>query len=129
MGATSVAHGNHSPRLPSFPPDSARGGAMAIAIRVWMGPWAAAAPGAGGIHIAPAIGEREAITARYQLQWLNIFAGYAVDAVPALLFFLLAVIVLCLWPFYRTDRAYPWLAAALLLCGIQRGNQSFFFCW
>ena len=102
---------------------------MAIAIRVWMGPWAAAAPGAGGIHIAPAIGEREAITARYQLQWLEIFAGYAVDAVPALLFFLLAVMVLCLWPFDRTDRAYPWLAAALLLSGIQRGNQAFFFWW
>lgn len=51
------------------------------------------------------------------------------DVVPALLFFLLAVMVLCLWPLDRTDRAYPWLAAALLLSGIQRGNQAFFFWW
>ncbi len=128
-GSTPVAHGNHYPRLLAFPPESASGGAMAIAIRVWMGPWAAAAPGAGGIHIAPAIGESEAITARYHLQWLKIFEGYAVDAVPAVLFFLLAVMVLCLWPCDRTDRAYPWLAAALLLSGIQRGNQAFFFWW
>jgi hypothetical protein len=128
-GSTPVAHGNHYPRLLAFPPESASGGAMAIAIRVWMGPWGAAAPGAGGIHIAPAVGEREAIAARYQLQWLKIFEGYAVDAVPALLFFLLAVMVLCLWPFDRTDRAFPWLAAALLLSGIQRGNQAFFFWW
>lgn len=128
-GSTPVAHGNHYPRLLPFPLESARGGAMTLAIRVWMGPWAAAAPGAGGIHIAPAIGEREAITARYRLQWLKIFEGYAVDVVPALLFVLLAVMVLCLWPFDRTDRAVPWLAAALLLSGIQRGNQAFFFWW
>jgi hypothetical protein len=92
-----------------------------------MGPWGAAAPTAGGIHIAPAIGERPAIAEKYQLQWLKIFEGYVVDAIAALLFFLAAIWVLCLQPFDRGGRTYPWLAAALILSGIQRGNQAFFF--
>jgi hypothetical protein len=49
--------------------------------------------------------------------------------VPALLFFLMAVMVLCLSPFDRTDSTDFWLAAALVLSGIQRGNQAFFFWW
>ncbi len=127
-GPTPVAHGYHYPRLLALTQATSSGGAMTIAIRVWLGPWGTAAS-AGGIHIAPAIGEREAIIAQYRLQWLKIFEGYAVDAVPALLFFVLAVMALCLWPFDRTDRAYPWLAAALLLSGILRGNQAFLFWW
>lgn len=125
-GPTPIAHGNHYPRLFEFPTETASMGRIVIAIRVWMGPWGTA-PGAGGIHIAPAIGQREAITAQYRLQWLKIFEGYAVDVIPALLFFLLAVMILCLWRFDRSAKAYPWLAAALVLSGIQRGNQAFFF--
>lgn len=128
-GATPTAYGYHYPRFFALPPGSAGGGTMAIAIRVWMGPWGVAAPGAGGIHIAPAIGEREAITGQYRLQWLKIFEGYAVDVVPALMFFLAVMMVLSLWPLDRADRTYPWLAAALLFSGIQRGNQAFFFWW
>ena len=128
-GAAPVAHSNHYPLLLELPPDIARGGAMTLAIRVWMGPWAVAAPGAGGIHIAPAIGGKDAIAAQYRVQWLKIFEGYAVDVVPALLFFLMALMALCLWPLDRMDRTYPWLAAALVLSGIQRGNQAFFFWW
>ena len=127
-GSTPVAHGNHYPLLLPLPPTLAKGGAMTIAIRVWMGPWAAV-PGAGGIHVAPVIGEQGAITAMYRLQWLTIFKGYAVDVVPALLFFLMALMALCLWPLERSDRVYPWLAAALVFSGIQRGNQAFFFWW
>jgi hypothetical protein len=127
-GPTPTAYGYHYPKLFELPPEEARGGAMVIAIRVWMGPWALT-PGNGGIHIAPAIGGHAAIAAQYRLQWLKIFEGYAVDAVPALLFLVMAVLVLCLLPFDRTDRAYPWLAAALVLSAIQRGNQAFFFWW
>lgn len=99
---------------------------MVIAIRVWAGPWTGAT---GGIHVAPAIGGQEAIAAQYRLQWLKIFEGYVVDMVPALLFFLMAVLALCLLPFDRSDKTYLWLAAALTLSGIQRGNQAFFFWW
>jgi hypothetical protein len=126
-GITPVAYGYHYPTsfvLPSMPQGD---GLVVIAIRVWMGPWGAARPGAGGIHIAPAIGERHAIAAQYHLEWLKIFAGYAVDAIPALLLFLAAIGVLCLQPFDRGGRTFPWLAVALTLSAIQRGNQAFFF--
>lgn len=122
-----VAHGYHYPTFFALPGKAAHGGGVVIAIRTWMGPWAVNAPGAGGIHIAPAIGEWGAVHAQYRLQWLKIFEGYVVDAVPGLLFFLMALMAICLWPVDRANRAYLWFAAALVLSGIQRGNQAFFF--
>jgi len=126
-GATPTAYGNHYPRLFPLPPDLVHGGPVLLAIRVWAGPWTGT--GGGGMHVAPVIGAQDAVTAQYRLQWLKIFEGYAVDAVPALLFFLMAVLVLCLRPFEPRDRTPLWLAAALTLSGIQRGNQPFFFWW
>lgn len=128
-GATPTAYGYHYPRYFGLPPAAAKGGNVEIAIRVWMGPWGVVSPGAGGIHVAPALGGEASIAAQYRMQWLKIFEGYAVDVVPALMFFLAALMVLCLWPLDRGDSRYPWLAAALLLSGIQRGNQAFFFWW
>lgn len=128
-GLTPTAYGYHYPRIFTLPPDIVSGGPLAIAIRVWMGPWGAGVPGAGGIHIAPVIGRQRVIAARYRLQWLKIFEGYVVDAVPALLFVLMAMMVLSFLPFERTERAYLWMAVALLLSAVQRGNQAFFFWW
>jgi hypothetical protein len=124
-GVTPIAHGYHYPTFFALPPPTR--GALLIAIRVWMGPWDLDDPAGGGIHIAPAIGERHAIAAQYHLQWLKIFAGYVTDTIPALLFFLAAIMVLCLQPLDHGGRSYPWLAAALTLSGIQRANQPFFF--
>ncbi|MGE5626376.1 MAG: glycoside hydrolase [Bacillota bacterium] len=126
--ATPTAYGYHYPRLLPLPPEMSRGGSMLIAIRVWAGPWVGG-PDGGGIHIAPVIGAQEAIGDQYRVQWLKILEGYAVDVVPALSFLLMAVMVLCLLLLDRSNRAYPWLAAALVLSGIQRGNQAFFFWW
>ena len=126
--ATPTAHGYHYPHYFTLPPGMVSGGPMVLAVRVWAGPWVAG-PSAGGMHIAPVIGTQVAITDQYRLQWLKIFEGYTVDAVPALMLLLMAVMVLCLWPLDRTDRAYPWLAVALVLSAIQRGNQAFFFWW
>ena len=125
-GITPAAYGYHYPTFFPLPSTAHGSGPVVIAIRVWMGPWALSDPRSGGIHIAPAVGDRSVIAARYQLQWLRIFEGYVVDAIPALLFFLAAVMVLCMRPF-DSGGAYPWLAAALILSGIQRGNQAFFF--
>ncbi|HET7921627.1 MAG TPA: glycoside hydrolase [Gammaproteobacteria bacterium] len=122
--ATPTAYGNHYPRYFELPPELTKGGPITFAIRVWAGPWVG---GTGGIHVAPVIGTRDAISAQYRLQWLKIVEGYAVDVVPALLFFLAAAMVLCLWRLERANRAYPWLAAALLCSGLQRGNQAIFF--
>lgn len=126
-GGTPTAYGYHYPTFFALPAAAHDDHSIVIAIRVWMGPWAVDDPGSGGIHIAPAIGERPAIAAQYQLQWLKIFEGYVVDALPALLFLLAAIMVLCLQPFDRGGTAYPWLSIALALSGIQRGNQPFFF--
>jgi len=126
-GATPTAYGTHYPKLFSLPPAMAKGGPMVLAIRVWSGTWTGA--DGGGIHVAPVIGTQDVIGAQYRMQWLKIFEGYAVDVVPALSFFLMAVMALSLVLVDRGNRAYAWLAAALLLSGIQRGNQAFFFWW
>jgi hypothetical protein len=127
-GATPTAYGYHYPRMFVLPQQTA-GGPLVIAIRVWMGPWGAPQAGSGGIHVAPAIGVRSAVTDQYRLQWLTIFEGYALDASLGLLFVLSAVVMLCLIPFDPGGRTYLWLAIALTLSGIQRGNQAFFFWW
>ncbi len=125
-GATPVAYSYHAPRYFTLPADIAKGGAITIAVRTWAGPWVAGAQ-SGGIHIAPVIGEQNAVLGQYRLQWLTIFEGYVGDAAIGVLFALMAFMVLCLRPFERGNSAYPWLAAALLLSAIQRGNQAFFF--
>ncbi len=125
-GATPTAHSYQSPRMFVLPGQAA-GGPIVIAIRVWMGPWVS--PGSGGIHVAPAIGAESAITAQYKLQWLTIFEGYVGDAVISLLFFLSAIVMLCLIPTDPGSRKFLWLALALTLSGISRGNQAFFFWW
>ncbi|HEY4128472.1 MAG TPA: glycoside hydrolase [Gammaproteobacteria bacterium] len=125
-GSIPKAYGNHYPTRFTLPSSLASGGSSMLAIRVWSGPWAV---GVGGIHVAPAIGTQAAIDARYRLQWLTIFEGYVVDTIPALLFGLMALLVVCFWYFERSSPANPWLAVALLLSGVQRGNQAFFFWW
>jgi hypothetical protein len=125
-GSTPHAFGYHDPRFFPLPNDVANGGSIDIAIRVWAGPWVSG-PQSGGIHIAPVIGNSDAILALYRLEEFKIFEGYVADAIPAALFVLTAAIALCLLPLKRDMAAYGWLAAALLLSAIQRGNQAFFF--
>jgi len=127
--APPTAYGFHRPRLFVLPADLARGGDMLLAVRVWMGAWGASDPEGGGIHIAPVIGESAVVAAHYRLQWLEVFEGYVVDAVEGLLFLALMIMVLSLAPFDREDRTYIWMAAALLLLAIIRGNQAFLFWW
>jgi hypothetical protein len=52
-----------------------------------------------------------------------------VDAVEALLFILLAAMTCILIPFDRSNRAYLWLTAALVLIALPRANQAIFFWW
>ena len=96
-----------------------------IALRVWMDP-SDAGDDSGGIHIAPTIGTADDIGLLHQMQWLQTFKGYVVDAAEPLAFVLLAIMVLALMA-CGTGDAYPWLAAALLLTAWLRANQVFFF--
>lgn len=92
-----------------------------------MGPWAAGDPEAGGIHIAPALGEAAAIRGRYEGQWLETVRGYVVDAVEPILFVALAIMAWTLRAFEPSNHAYGWLAGALLLTALARANQAVFF--
>jgi hypothetical protein len=105
------------------------GFAGVIAFRVWMsaGSLRGAPNDAGGIHIAPALGERGAMATRYRLQWLQTFYGYVVDAVEPVLFVLLALFAGVLITFDPADRAYQWLVVALVLTALVRVNQVLFF--
>lgn len=117
------------PKVFPLPHTLINGGTVLLAIRVWMGPWYSGVPDAGGIHIAPVVGENHGIAALYRLQWLETVKGYIVEIFEALLFCLLAVMACSLIPFNRSDRTYLWLSAALLLTALQRANQAFFFWW
>lgn len=98
-----------------------------IAFRVWMGPWDLADQSAGGIHIAPALGETSNIDTLYQMQWLQTVRGYIVEVVEAAAFVLLAVMAGTLIAFDRSKLAYQWFCTALLLTALIRANQAIFF--
>lgn len=98
-----------------------------VAFRVWMDPWDLEDPSAGGIRIAPVLGEASSIDALYQIQWLQTLRGYIVEVVEAAAFVLLAVMV---WTLMAFDPAAPgplWLCAALVLTASYRANQAMFF--
>jgi len=125
-GATPIAY-SAQPRLFSLPTSLGDNRDAVLAFRVWMGAWSLGDPTAGGIHIAPVLGERSAVTAQYKLQWLETFDGYIVEVVEALLFLLLACMGMSLKLFDNSDRAYSWFAVALVLIALYRANQAFFF--
>jgi hypothetical protein len=89
---------------------------LVIAVRVWMEPFTlASTPDAGGMHTAPVLGDLTAMTAENQMRWLELLRAYAPRPVEAVLFLLLAIVAFTLTLFDRTDRAYLWLGAALLV--------------
>ncbi len=99
-----------------------------IAVRVWAAPSTMrAVPTAGGMRIAPVLGQKGVITAHYELEWLKKFTGYVVDAALGVAFLLLAIVALVLLAFDPTESAYRWLVAALVLYAMRRANQAVFF--
>lgn len=127
-GPTPVVH-TTQPRLFPLPPSLASPhGGHVLAFRVWMGTGGRIAPDAeaGGLHMAPVLGESDSIEARYHLQWLQTFLGYFHEVVEALVLLLAAVMTCCLIPFDRSNRStYLWLSFAMVLLALQRGNLAF----
>ena len=96
-----------------------------IAFRVWMDPVDAGEDN-GGIHVAPIIGDAASIDLLHQVQWLQTFKGYVVDAIEPIAFVLLALMVfglICC----RTGDSYRWMAAALIFLALLRANQAVFY--
>ena len=127
-GDPPVARNSHLPRIFSLPSPLGNRGSV-IAIRVWMDPWLLADPGAGGIHIAPELGTARGVAACYQREWLELLRGYVVDAVEAVAFLLLAAMACAIKLFDRRNSAYLWMAGALMVIGLARGNQAVLFWW
>lgn len=100
---------------------------LLIAFRVWMGNWDLEDPSAGGIHIAPVLGDKGSLQARFQMQWLETIRGYIVEVVEALCFVLLATMAWCLRSFDQSNAAYVWVCTALVLTALYRANQAVFF--
>ena len=80
----------------------------------------------GGIHVAPTIGDAASIDLLHQVQWLQTFKGYVVDAIEPVAFVLLALMVFGLIS-CRTEDSYRWLAAAMILLALLRANQAVFY--
>jgi hypothetical protein len=82
-------------------------------------------PDAGGFHTAPVLGEAGAVTAGYQLRWLELVRAYLPYAIEALLYALLAVVAFSLILFDRSDRVYLWIGAVFLLQAVFYALSAF----
>jgi len=89
---------------------------IVIAFRVWMEPNSLVSqPDAGGFHTAPVLGEAGAVTAGYQLRWLELVRAYVVRFFEGLLYAILSLVVLSLMFFNRDDRVYLWITGVFFL--------------
>lgn len=120
--ATPVAYGIHPLRF-SF---ASSGQPVLIAVRVWMGPWAAA-PRSGGMHVAPIFGNVGGVEAAFRSQWFEKIRAFSLEIVQAGLFVALALAALSLIPFDRARLGLAMLAVALLLTALWRANLTIFW--
>jgi len=91
------------------------GNTIVLAFRVWMEPYSLISqPDAGGFHTAPVLGEAAAVTASYQLRWLELVRAYISRVIEGILYAVLSLVVLTVILFDRTDRVYAWAGSVLL---------------
>jgi hypothetical protein len=99
---------------------------ITIAFRVWMGA-ASLGAGAGGIHIAPTLGEKKHIEKKYRFQWEQTIKGYIIEVVWPVIFILLAITIFFLNRDSNPPRSCKWFITALILLGLMRLNQAVYF--
>ena len=99
---------------------------ITIAFRVWMSP-TALSQDAGGIHIAPTLGEKTAINKKYRFQWEQTIKGYIVEVILPVMFVLLAITIFLLNRSSIPTRSCKWFVTALILVGLLRLNQAVYF--
>jgi hypothetical protein len=99
--------------LPQAPaPDVVR----VLAFRFWMDPSTLVTQAdTGGMHTAPLLGDADAVSAGYQLRWLEPLRAQIAQILEGLLFLLLAVIAFSLTRFDRSDPVYVWMGSIFLL--------------
>ena len=111
------------PRMFLLPENVKQEKNITIAFRVWMSP-ASLGPDAGGIHIAPALGEKTHIEKKYWFQWEQTIKGYIVEVVLPVMFILLATSIFLLNRSRKQTRSCKWFVIALVLLGLVRLNQA-----
>jgi hypothetical protein len=87
-----------------------------VAFRLWMAPSTLLdQPDAGGFHTAPLIGQKDMVSAGYQVRWLELIRTYATDPIFAALYLLLALLAFSLSIYDRSDKVYYWIATVYLI--------------
>jgi hypothetical protein len=112
FGDFSTSHPTVYESLPTlFPIPPTSDGTQVFAFRIWMEPSTLTyTPDAGGFHTAPLLGHAGAVSASYQVRWLELVRAFPIGFVESLLFFLLAVLAISLSIFDRSDKVYYWIA-------------------
>jgi hypothetical protein len=114
------------PRMFVVPKNVKKEKEITIAFRVWMSS-ASLGAGAGGIHIAPTLGEKKHIEKKYRFQWEQTIKGYIVEVVWPVIFILLAITMFLLNRSTNPPQSCKWFMAALVLVGLMRLNQAVYF--
>jgi hypothetical protein len=105
-----------------FPVPPFADGTQVFAFRLWMEPSTPVSqPDAGGFHTPPLLGQAGAVSASYQIRWLELVRSFAISIVLTLLFVLLAVLAISLSIFDRSDKVYYWIAAVYLVSACEVG--------
>ncbi len=114
------------PRMSLVPENVKKEKIITIAFRVWMSP-ASLGADAGGIHIAPTLGEKNHIEKKYRFQWEQTIKGYIVEVVWPVIFILLALTIFLLNKSSNSSQSRKWFMTALILLGLMRLNQAVYF--
>ena len=114
------------PRMFLVPENVKKEKDITIAFRVWMSS-ASLGADAGGIHIAPTLGEKNHIEKKYRFQWEQTIKGYIVEVVWPVIFILLALTMFLLNRGRTPPQSCKWFMAALILLGLMRLNQAVYF--
>ena len=114
------------PRMFLMPENVKQGKDITIAFRVWMSS-ASLGADAGGIHVAPALGEKNHIEKKYRFQWEQTIKGYIIEVVWPAIFILLAITMFLLNRGINPPQSCKWFMAALILLALMRLNQAVYF--
>lgn len=113
------------PRMYRLPEDIKTENDLTVAFRVWMSS-ASLSDGAGGIRIAPTLGEKHHAEKKYRFQWEQTIKGYIVEVVWPVVFVLMAVTMFLLRD-GNSLQTCKWFVTALILLGLMRLNQAVYF--
>jgi len=113
------------PRMFLIPDSLKKKKVITIAFRVWASA-ATISQGTdlGGIHIAPELGEKSSIQIKYKFRWRQTIRGYIVEVAEFATFILLAITICIL---RKPAKQHIWFIIALVLLGMVRGNQAFYY--